>query len=326
MIAVTGGTGHIGNVLVRELVARGDRVRVLVTRGHSAGPIASLPMEAVEGDVRDAASVRSFVDGADLVYHIAGVIRISPGKGGLLHDVNVGGVNNVLAACANAKVSRLVYTSSVHAFVELPQGVCLDEEGPMDEHKVRGHYARSKAEATLAVRAAAQAGLDTVVTYPSGVIGPHDYKPSEMGQLVLDLAHHRLPAYVDGAYDFVDVRDVVAGLIAAADRGRAGEGYLLCGHRLGVKEIVDTVCNVTGARPPALRAPRRAIRAVSRVTPAYYWITRKKPLFTTYSIDVLYSNCEMTCAKARRELGYEPRPFLETVEDTVRWFRQTGRL
>jgi dihydroflavonol-4-reductase len=326
MITVTGGTGHIGNVVVRELVGRGETVRLLVRSGGNLESVAGLGVEIVEGDVRDLSAVRTAVSGADVVYHVAGLIRISPGRGSLLHDVNVGGIQNVIEACAEEKVRRLVYTSSVHAFVELPEGTCLDESSPLDPDRVLGHYARSKAEATLALRKAVAQGLDAVVVFPSGVIGPYDYRPSDMGQLTLDVARGRLPFYVDGAYDFVDVRDVAAGVLAAADRGRSGEGYLLCGNRVRVKDFIDAVCGLTGARPPRMRAPRRVARAAGHLTPAYYRLTGKQARFTTYAIDVLYSNCEMTCAKARRELGFEPRPPMETIADTVRWFHAAGRL
>jgi dihydroflavonol-4-reductase len=326
VIAVTGGTGHIGNVLVRELVSRGERVRVLVRPGRGLESLAGLPLEVVEGDVCEPSSVREAESGADLVYHLAGLISISPGGGQSMHATNVEGTRNVLAACAELGTPRLVYTSSVHAFAELPRGVCLTEDAPIDPRRVLGNYARSKAAATLAVREAAASGLDAVVTYPSGVMGPFDYKPSEMGQLVLDIFHRKLPLYVDGAYDFVDVRDVAAGLIAAASRGRAGDGYLLCGRLLQVRDLLDAMNRLTGVRTPRLRVPRSLARTAGYATPAYYRLTGRRPLFTTYSIDVLFSNCEMTSEKARNELGFEPRPFLQTLDDTLHWFRRHDRL
>ena len=326
MIAVTGGTGHLGNVLVRELVARGENVRVLMRAGRSLESLAGLPVEIARGDVCEPSSLREALSGADLVYHLAGLISITPGRERSMRATNVEGTRNVLAACAELGTPRLVYTSSVHAFAELPLGVCLTEDAPIDPGRVLGHYARSKAEATLAVREAVASGLDVVVTYPSGVIGPFDYKPSEMGQLVLDIFHRKLPLYVDGAYDFVDVRDVAAGLMAAASRGKAGNGYLLCGRLLRVRDLLDAMNYLTGVRTPRLRAPRRLARTAGYLTPTYYRLTGKRPLFTTYSIDVLYSNCEMTCEKARTELGFEPRPFLQTLADTLHWFREHDRL
>lgn len=326
MIAVTGGTGHIGNVLVRELVARGESVRVLVRPGRSLESLAGLPVEIAPGDVREPSSVWEALKGADLVYHLAGLISITQGRSELMRAVNVEGTRNVLAACAGLGVPRLVYTSSVHAFAELPRGICLTEGAVIDATRVLGNYARSKAAATLAVREAVASGLDVVVTYPSGVIGPFDYRPSEMGQLVLDVFHRKLPLYVDGAYDFVDVRDVGAGLIAAASRGRSGDAYLLCGRLVRVRDFLCAMNLLTGVRTPRLRAPRRLARTAGYLTPAYYRLAGRRPLFTTYSIDVLYSNCEMTCQKARTELGFHPRPFLQTLDDTLRWFRQHDRL
>ena len=164
------------------------------------------------------------------------------------------------------------------------------------------------------------------MVFPTGVIGPFDFRPSHTGELVLACAQGRLGAYVDGAYNFVDVRDVAQGLIAAAEKGRSGEGYILAGHNVTVRELLHSIEAVTGIPAPRLRLPIGLVRAVSPLIPAYYWATGQKPLFTTYSLDVISSGSTMTNEKAERELGYHPRPFAETMEDTVRWFRRQRML
>jgi dihydroflavonol-4-reductase len=176
------------------------------------------------------------------------------------------------------------------------------------------------------VMEAARKGLDVVVVFPTGVIGPWDFRPSHTGELVLACAQGRLRAYVDGAYNFVDVRDVAEGVVAAADEGRSGEGYILAGHNVTVEELLGTIGQVTGVPTPRLHLPFGLVRAVSFLIPAYYWATRQRPLFTTYSLDVISSGCTMTHEKASRDLGYNPRPFLKTVEDTVHWFRRRKML
>ena len=238
MLVVTGATGLLGNVLVRTLTSEAaGPVRVLARPTSDLSPLAGLDVEVVTGDVRDPASLVSAFAGADVVFHLAGIVSIA--RGGLreLRETNVEGTRNVLRACREAGVRRLVYCSSIHAFVVPPPGECLTEESPVDPGRSTGAYDRSKAEATLAVREAVEQGLDAVTVFPTGIIGPYDYRPSHTGELVIRCARGQMKAYVDGAYDFVDVRDVAAGMSAAAARGTAGAGYILAGHNVTVREL-----------------------------------------------------------------------------------------
>jgi DNA-binding MarR family transcriptional regulator len=184
MIAVTGPTGHIGNVLVRELLKRGERVRALVLPGEDLTPIQGLDTEMVEGDILDLDSLIRAFEGVDAVYHLAGVISIVPGEWDRLYKVNVVGTQNVIRACSACGVRRLVYASSIHAFAEPSPGVTFDETSPFDPGKLSMEYDRSKAMATLEVLEAVEKGLDAVVACPTGVMGPYDYRLSEMGRLI----------------------------------------------------------------------------------------------------------------------------------------------
>ena len=326
MIVVTGATGHVGNVLVRSLVAQGATgVRALVGPSGQTASLAGLDVETVEADVRDCESLVRVFRGAEVVYHVAGIVSIETTGLERLRVANVEGTRNVLAACREAGVGRLVYTSSVHALVEPPHGTCLDENFSIDPEGVRGPYARTKAEATRLVLAAAQEGLDTVVVFPSGIIGPYDFRLSYTGKFIRDCARGRFKVYVDGAYNFVDVRDVVQGVMAAAEKGRRGEGYLLAGHEISVVDLVHTIETIAGAPAPRWRLPFGFTRAVSPVRPAYYRIRRQQPLFTTYSLDVIASNCFMSSEKAERELGYHPRPLRDTLEDAIGWYGQAEK-
>ncbi len=327
MKVVTGATGQLGNALVRGLVAQGvPGVRALVGPSRRTASLTGLDVETVEADVRHYESLLRAFRGAEVVYHVAGIVSIASTGLKHLRLTNVEGTRNVLTACREARVGRLIYTSSVHALVEPPGGTRLDETFPIDPAGVRGPYAKSKAEATRLVFAAAGEGLDAVVVFPSGIIGPYDFRPSYSGKLILDSAGGRLKAYVDGAYNFVDVRDVVQGLMAAADKGRPGEGYVLAGHEVSVADLLHAIELVTGVPAPRWRLPYGFTRAVSFLMPAYYRMQREQPLFTTYSLDVIASNCVMSSEKAQRELGFQPRPFQQTMEDTVQWFRQVGML
>ena len=325
MIVVTGAAGLVGNVLLRTLVDDGATgLRAVVRPGGRRDSIADLDVEVVEADVRDRDALAAAFRGAEVVYHTAGTVSIARGGLERLREANVEGTRAVVSASKEAGVGRLVYTSSVHAFVEAPWGTCLDEAGAVDPADVRGAYAKAKAEATLLVLDAAREGLDAVVVYPSGIIGPYDFRPSHMGALVVASAHGRLGAYVHGAYNFVDVRDVAQGLMAAAAKGRRGEGYILAGHEVTVRDLLQAIEAATGVPAPRLRLPIRLIRALSPVIPVYYWATRQQPLFTSYSLDVICSNCSMSPEKAEHELGFTRRPFKQTLEDTVSWFARQG--
>jgi dihydroflavonol-4-reductase len=326
VIAVTGATGHVGNVLVRELVTRGQRVRVVVPPFETTEAVAGLDVEVVRADVRDFDSLVSAFAGADYVYHLAGIITISGGQARLLHEVNVLGARNAGQACLKAGVRRLVYTSSVHALEEPPQGVPACETSEFRPEALDGDYARSKARASIEVLKCVEQGLDAVMVFPSGIIGPYDFRLSEMGHLFVDFALGRLKAYVDGAYDFVDVRDVVAGMLLAAEKGRRGEGYILSGERISVESLLLLLERATGVRARARRIPFWLARLAARFAPAYYRLKHARPRFTSYSLRVLASNCLMSSAKAARELGYAPRPLGETVRNSIEWFVATGRL
>lgn len=327
MLVVTGATGFLGNVLVRTLLADGaGPVRALARPTSDLAPLAGLDTEIVQADLGDPASLVAAFTGADTVFHVAGIVSITRGGLPRLRGANVEGTRNVLAACRQAAVRRLVYCSSIHAFAVPPAGTCLTEESPVDPARSAGSYDRSKAEATLLVREAARQGLDVVTVYPTGVVGPYDFRPSPMGELLLQCSRGKLPAYVDGAYNFVDVRDVAAGLAAAATKGASGAGYILAGNNLTVRGLMQTIEAVTGTPAPRLRVPIGLLKSISFLIPVYYWATRQRPLFTTYSLDVISSGCDMSSERAERELGYSARPFRETVEDAVRWFREQGML
>ena len=209
MILVTGATGHIGNVLVRELLARDEQVRALVLPGESCDSLSGLPIEMVVGNILDPETLDRWMRGVNVVYHLAGIISILPGDEEIMHRVNVEGARNVARAALRAKVKRMVHTASVHAFRREPCGVTMDERTPLALEGNAGAYDRTKAEGVQAVLEVFSEGLDAVIVHPSGVIGPHDYFGSEMGELVKNFAGSRLHFIVNGAYDFVDVRDVV---------------------------------------------------------------------------------------------------------------------
>ena len=327
MVIVTGATGHIGNVLVRELLARGVVVRALVLPDDDKRPLAGLDIETVHGDVTDPVSLKSAFAGAELVFHLAGIVTIMPGMASVLERVNVGGMHNVIAACRASGVRRLVYTSSIHAIAEPPHGTVIDESQRFDPDRVLGDYARSKARATLLLLdEVSKGGLDAVICCPTGVIGPWDYGISNIGQLILDFASGHLKSYVSGAYDFVDVRDVACSLILAAEKGQTGRHYIFSGAQVQVPELMEELARDIGYPAPTYRIPTVIARTAGVLASIYYRLLRRRPVFTAYSIDVLRSNSLVSSARAREELSFASRPWQESIRDHVEWFRAEGML
>jgi len=319
MWLVTGATGHIGNVLVRKLLERGEKVRVLILPGEGRESIQGLNVEEVEGDVLNLDSLLSSFQSVRGVFHLAGVISILPGHNLLVERVNVEGTRNVIHAAKEMGIQKLVYTSSIHAIRRVEEGV-IDEDLPYDPDNPYGAYDRSKAQATLDVQQAARSGLEAVIACSTGVIGPYDFRGSMMGHVIRAAAEKKPTIYVDGAYDFVDVRDVANGLIAAAEYGKRGESYILSGQRMSVRYLFETVREITGQGFMLLKLPFDLAKWVAQFTPRYYQLTKTSPRFTPYSLEVLRSNSNISHAKATRELGYQPRSLYESIADTVKWF------
>jgi dihydroflavonol-4-reductase len=216
-----------------------------------------------------------------------------------------------------------VYASSVHVFVEPHEG-SIDEDTAIDPARVVGHYAKTKAKATLAVLEAARGDIDAVVVAPSGVVGPFDHRPSEMGQVLVDFARGRIPIAVHGGYDFVDVRDVAHALITAGEKGRRGEVYLVTGRRISVKELMGTLGEITGRRPPSVYLPLRVARPLSHAAMLYYRATRTRALFTPYAVHTLGARYTVRDDKARRELGHHRLPLADSLRDAWEWLLANG--
>jgi dihydroflavonol-4-reductase len=291
----------------------------LILPNECRAPIQGLDVEALEGDVLNPDSLFKSMEGVRGVFHLAGVISIMPGSNRLVRTVNIEGTRNILQVAKEMNVGKFVYTSSIHAIRRVEEGI-IDETLPYDPENPYGEYDRAKAEATLEVQQAAQAGLEAVITCPTGVIGPYDFRGSLMGDVIHEAAESKPTFYVDGAYDFVDVRDVADGLIAAAEKGKRGESYILSGHKISVRYLLETVREITGKHFFQMKVPFDLAKFAALFTPMYYSYARVTPRFTPYSLEVLRSNANISHAKATRELSYKPRPLYDSIRDAVRWF------
>jgi dihydroflavonol-4-reductase len=322
MNLITGGTGHIGNVLVRTLVNNGEDVRVLVLPDEDLTPFDGLDVEIFRGNILNLESIKPAFKGIDFVFHLAGIISIMPGKDQLVHDVNVNGTKNVVACAVEAGVKKLIHTSSIHAFKRIEHGFVIDENTPIDPDDTIAAYDQSKAEATLAVIEEAKKGFPAVIVCPTGVIGPYDYKGSELGVLIEGWTKHKVNFLIDGEYDFVDVRDVVNGMILAREKGIPGQIYILSGELIKVGDIWRIVKELLSFNSWSINIPMKAAHFFAKIAQFYYQISRTKPRFTTYSIATLQANANISNAKARKVLGYEPRSLTDSLRDTVLWWRQ----
>ena len=264
--------------------------------------------------------------GVEHVYHLAGIIAILPGQEALMRRVNIEGTRNVLAAALQCGVKRLVYTSSIHALQRPPQGVVIDESLHFDVSNPAGEYDRSKAEASLEVtKAVAEHGLDAVIVCPTGIVGPYDFRRSETGELIRGWMADKVSLMVNGFFDFVDVRDVARGHILACENGHRGATYILGGERVSLEWMWRNVRQATGLRASSIKIPMPLAMIGSWFSPLYYRMTRTTPRFTRYALETVQSNSNISIARARRELGYQPRSLATSLSDTVHWWLERSR-
>jgi dihydroflavonol-4-reductase len=323
-VVVTGASGHIGINLVRALAAEKRSVRVMVHHNHRF--LEGLGVEIVRGDVTDAASLTKVFEGADVVYHLAGVISLLKNEWPLVERINVQGTRNVIEACRRSGVKRLVHFSSIHAINPEPLDVPVDETHLL----IQGHryppYDLSKSEGQREVRKSIADGLDAVIVNPTGVLGPYDYQPSFFGAALLMMANGQMPALINGGFDWVDARDVAQGAILAEQKAPAGAEYLLSGHWVSMQGIGDIMKEISDASIPGFVCPMPAARFSAPFATAYSRMFKNPPIFTSVSLNALRSNRNISHEKATHELGYQPRPFKETLTDTMKWFEQNGNL
>ena len=318
---VTGAAGHLGSTVIRELEMSGCEVRGLIMPGETP-KVTGDNIKYYSGDICDADSVRNLFEnlyGRDVyVIHTAALISIAEKMPPKLYEVNVGGVKNIIRLCREYHVHRMVQVSSVHAIPELPKGQVMCEPDSFSAAMVKGAYAKTKAEAAQAVLDAAAEGLDAVIVFPSGIIGPYDEGRNHLVQMTAEFISGKLPACVNGGYDLVDVRDAAHGCILAAEYGISGQGYILSGTYIRMDELLETVRRYCGCRAVPVIPVWLARLAVPCIGTLSH-IKGTRPLYTAYSLGTLTGNSAFSNKKAKRELHYTVRGIEETVKDMVKW-------
>jgi len=322
-IAISGASGHIGNNICRLLANETHDIRVLV---HSnTDGLHQLPVDIFHGDILNYDDVAGFVDGAEIVFHLAAKITMYK-KDKEAQTINIEGTKIVLRALSRNPKVRLIYFSSIDALDQTPLHTPVDENAPLD---IGSHYTynHSKALSEQLVLDACDDGLDAVILSPTAVIGPHDYLPSLAGNALIRFYQGRNPAIVDGGYNWVDVRDVAQAAINAIKAGKKGHKYLLAGHWKSVAEMAQTVAKYGGAQPPAFKSPYWLAHLGVPFMRLAAALRKEMPVYTSFTLDtVRYGNKNIINKKASSDLQFDPRPFEVSIADTLAWFKSQNML
>jgi dihydroflavonol-4-reductase len=320
---VTGAAGFLGSHVARQLVARGDRVRVLMRPSSNNRAISDLSLEYVTGDLRDAGSLERAMMGVRSVFHVAADYRLWAKNPQEIYDSNVGGTKNLLAAAKAAGVEQLIYTSTVATIaVDRPELPSEATDAKLEE--MIGHYKRSKWQAEQEVLAATKAGLPAIVAMPTTPVGPWDWKPTPTGKIILDFLNGKLPGYVETGLNFVGVEECAAGHLLVSERGKVGERYLLGAENLTLKELLDTLARITGLRAPGMKIPHRLALGVAYVESAFSRLVGKEPQIPVEGVKIAQHKMFVDCSRAQTELGFKPGSVSAALERAARWYQANG--
>ncbi len=327
MILITGASGFVGSAVARCLLQSGAQVRALIRPTSSRMNLADPRLQIVEGDISDAGSVARAMTGIRYMFHVAADYRLWARHPDDIVRTNVEGTRNVMNAALSAGVERVVYTSSVATLASRPNRAPSDETLPLALEDAVGAYKYSKVVAERLVEAmVAEQKLPAVIVNPSTPIGPGDVRPTPTGRIIIEAAAGRMPAYVDTGLNLVHVDDVAAGHVAALQKGRIGERYILGGQDVVLGDMLRDIARRVGRAPPKIRLPRQLIFPIAYGAEAIARFTGREPFVTTTGLKLAKDHMFFTSAKAERELGYQARPYGEAVAEAIAWFRQHGYL
>ncbi len=323
---LTGGTGFVGASIARLLLKQGLKVKALVRKDGDRRNLDGLGVDLVEGSLTDKAVIESGISGCRYVFHVAADYRIWIPNPADMYAANVEGTENVLRAAAKAGVEKIVHCSSVAAVKVPDDHAAVDETSEyasLDE--IVGHYKKSKYLAdVLARKLAKEEGLPIVTVNPAAPIGPYDIKPTPTGKLVVDFLNGRIPSYIDTGLNIVHVEDVARGHWLAAHKGRIGERYILGGDNLTLKQILDLLAEVSGLPGPKFKTPYAVAYAFGAVDTALAVLRGTVPMAPLDAIKMAKHYMWFSSEKAKRELGFNPRPAKAALKDAVDWYRANG--
>ena len=329
---VTGAAGFLGGTICRQLIERGDSVRAFVLPGDPAIQYVPKEAEIVEGDLTDMASLEKLFaveEGTEtVVLHIASIVTVNPDFSSKVMEVNVDGTKNIIRLClAHPECRKLVYCSSTGAIPEAAAGQAIREVRRFDPDEVVGCYSRSKAMASQAVLDAVhEQGLNACIVHPSGIMGPEDYAIGETTGTLVKIIKGEMPAGIDGSFNLCDVRDLAAGTIAAADKGKAGECYILANEPVSFRDFSRMVSDEAGCKKVGMFLPIWAANMMGGMMEKQAKKKGTKPMMTRFSVYNLARNNKFDSTKAVRELGYSTRSYRETIHDEIQWLKETGKI
>lgn len=322
-ILVTGGTGFLGSNLAIHLRCQGFNVRILRRTNSDLLGIGNADVEHCYGDVRDIDSLKRAMSGCDTVFHTAAVVSYWRKERDRMYDVNISGTRNVVQACLESGIEKLVHTSSVAAIGFPEHGGWADETNVFNWEPYNVGYRISKHRAELEIHQGVRRGLPAVIVNPSIIIGPRDIHFNG-GQIIRDIHKKRLFFYIDGGMNVAFVDDVVRGHLAAAQQGRIGERYILCGENLKLREVFRITAEVVGGIVPRIKLSNRLVRSVAAVAELIGNVTRRKPLLTRELVARAGTSYYFSSSKAQKELNYSITPFRTAVESAYAWYTQMG--
>lgn len=326
-VLLTGASGFVGSAILRRLQAAGYEVRVLVRPSSDRRNLAGLDVEVCTGDLTDPASLLRAARGCRALFHTAADYRLWTRDPQVLYRSNVDGTRFILEAALEAGVERVVYTSSVATLGVRADHTPADEATPASLDDMVGHYKRSKYLAEEeARRLIGETGLPVVIVNPSAPVGPRDVKPTPTGQMVLDAAAGRMPAYVDTGLNIVHVDDVAHGHLLAFERGQPGERYILGGTNMSLREILVKIAGFVGRPPPRLRLPHNLVLPIAYAAEAWARLSQREPRVNVDGVRMAKKRMYFSSVKARQALGYSPRPGEAALEDAIIWFGEQGYL
>jgi dihydroflavonol-4-reductase len=325
LVFVTGATGFVGSHVARSLAAQGADLRLLVRSGSDLRNIQELQAERVVGDLRDAASLKKAVAGCDVVFHVAADYRLWVRDPDQMYRSNVEGTKAILDAARENKVRRVVYTSSVATMGFRSNGHLADESSPVSLANMIGPYKRSKFMAEEVALEAGRSGMDVVVVNPTTPVGERDIKPTPTGRIVVDFLKKKFPAYVDTGLNLVDVAECARGHVAALEKGKSGERYILGGENLTLKQILDKLAVITGLPSPSIKVPYVVALATGVVDQVFTgYIRKREPRATIDAVRMGRKKMFVSSGKAERDLGWKTVPVDDALRRAVEWFQANG--
>jgi dihydroflavonol-4-reductase len=324
-VFLTGATGFVGSHVAHAFAAQGARLRLLVRSTSRLDNLQGLPAETVIGDLRNPDGLRTALEGCEVLVHVAADYRLWVRDPQTMYAANVDGTRNLLALARELGVAKVVYTSSVATMGFRQDGTIVDENTPVTLDDMIGHYKRSKYLAEQEAIAAARDGQRVIVLNPTTPIGANDIKPTPTGQIIVDFLNRKFPAYVDTGLNFVDVDEVAQAHVAAVERGRPGERYILGGENFSLKQILDKMSAITGIPSPTMEVPHPVAMAFAFCEEIFTGRLRgREPRATVEAVRMGKKKMFASSAKAERELGFQIVPVYSALRAAIDWFRAHG--